>query len=254
MFICPYCRKDSGSNGKFQNWLAVVAHCRLCKLSTKEYYINTEYGPIHYKEFEKLSITEIGRKFPFLLKNNKIHDLVRTFNKNGYILTPTLIEKPPLWTKERIIASIQEFFVENGNIPFQKDFEKNSKYPHHDTVRKLFGSWNTAVFAAGLKPYYNDGFGTRTVELDGNLYRSRLEADFCNKWLFNKEIYNYEIPYPKPYRKRYDFFLPIKELYIEIDGGVRPLIIKEKIEINKSLDRNLLVLTRKDIDKFNGFT
>ena len=99
----------------------------------------------------------------------------------------------------------------------------------------------------------NDGFGNRTKALDNILYRSWFEATFVNKWLYNKEEYIYELKYPDPYIFLYDFYLPKRDLYIEIDGELRPETILNKIRVNKKLKRNLLVLKTKEIKNFKGF-
>jgi hypothetical protein len=41
-------------------------------------------------------------------------------------------------------------------------------------------------------------------------------------------------------------------LYIELDGELRPETIKEKVEINKQLNRNCLFIKTKDI--YKGYT
>ena len=40
-------------------------------------------------------------------------------------------------------------------------------------------------------------------------------------------------------------------MYIEIDGGLRPHIIQDKIRFNKNIKRNLLVINTKDLRKLD---
>lgn len=57
------------------------------------------------------------------------------------------------WTEQEIIESIKLFVEEQGKVPKTIDFEKSEgKYPGYDTVVKYFGSWNSAIDAAGFKP------------------------------------------------------------------------------------------------------
>ena len=151
--------------------------------------------------------------------------------------------------KGTIIKSIQQFYKENNRIPKTIDFI-NNKYIGYSTVIKYFNSWNKAIEAAGFKPNIKNIYGIYTKANDGIIYRSRYEAKFVNKFLFNKYKYIIEPKYPNS-NKRYDWYLPELNLYIELDGEIRPEVIKEKIEINKLLNRNLLVIKTKDIDKYN---
>ena len=50
--------------------------------------------------------------------------------------------------------------------------------------------------------------------------------------------------------KYYDFFLPELDLYIEIDGELRPQIIENKITINKQEHKNLLVINKQTLQDF----
>lgn len=56
-----------------------------------------------------------------------------------------------------------------------------------------------------------------------------------------------EPKYPKPHNKYYDWYIRELDLYIELDGGLRPQVIAEKITINTQLGRELQVFKIKDI-------
>ena len=152
-------------------------------------------------------------------------------------------------TKDKLIKDIVAFVDTHGKISSSRDFLLASNYDTYNskTYRKYFGSWNNAILEAGFKPNLQNGFGIDTKALDGHLYRSALEADFCNKFLFG--LYNYIIEprYPNPYNKYYDWYIPSLDLYIELDGGCRPLVLKEKLLINNKLNRKLLVVTASDV-------
>jgi hypothetical protein len=161
---------------------------------------------------------------------------------------PNKIQK--IWTKREIIQSIQLFYEEQGKIPQERDFLKSGgKYPSSTTVMRQFSSWNNAIEAAGFEPYYSKNYGVRTQGKDGHSYRSKAEAYFADTFLFGQYEYEVEPKYPKPHFKWYDWYIPELDCYIELDGGIRPDVIQEKVEINKGLGRTLLVIPTKDIYK-----
>lgn len=236
MINCPYCNKI------FSAWKSVRGHTSSCIKLTGEYYIDLQYGPISYKDISNITDQDFHKKYPGLT----LYKVKRSFkNRNIEINSFRLI-----WSKESIIKQIKNWVSSYKKIPTMKEFDLDTKYPHHSTVQKYFGSWNKAIQEAGFEPDYNDGFGTRTIAKDGILYRSKAEAYFVDNYLYNKYNYEYERKYDN-HNKYYDFYLPELELYIEIDGGCRsPDIIKEKIIINKQENKNLLVIN--NVYKFEG--
>jgi len=153
------------------------------------------------------------------------------------------------YTKLELLNYLWDYIAETGQLPKQRTFNNNAIYPHSRTYADHFGTWNKAIEEAGYEPNANDGYGQRTEALDGVLYRSWNEAEFCNKFLFEQYNYVIEPKYPKPYNKYYDWYIKELDLYIELDGGIRPETIKEKIQINKLLNRNLLVVLPNDLNK-----
>jgi len=239
MFKCPYCSKP------FKFWISVRGHTSSCATNTKEYYIDKLYGPLHYTIFDSKTDREIRSVYP---KLNSLSDIRRTFRNKNIVVN---ILEGAIISKQDIIVAIQDYYFIHGRIPQIRDFY-HSKYPGITTIRDRFGSWNEAIKAAGFEPNENDGFGTRTIADDGVLYRSHYETMFVNRFLFNKEIYEYEVKYPN-HNKYYDFYLPERDIYIEIDGGCRPVVMEEKLKINKELGRNLLVIKGNEIATFSGF-
>lgn len=60
---------------------------------------------------------------------------------------------PPRWTEERIITMLRAHARRKGRTPRQEDFLLARKTtPSWMTVVGVFGSWNKAIVAAGLKP------------------------------------------------------------------------------------------------------
>jgi len=152
------------------------------------------------------------------------------------------------WNKELIIKSIQQYYQDNNTIPHLRDFKYLKEYPDPSTIQKHFKSWNNAILAAGFSPNIQNGFGIDTYGLDGHLYRSRAEAYFADTYLYSKYNYIVEPTYPSPYnRKKYDWFIEEINLYIELDGGLRPEAIKEKTSINNQLNRQCLYITTASI-------
>lgn len=152
------------------------------------------------------------------------------------------------WEEKEIIDSIIQFYNIHNRIPFCKEFSNNIKYPSYATVSKRFGSWNRAIEVAGFKANYDSQFGTPTTAKDGVRYKSSIEAYFVDNYLYNKYHFDYEPRY-KDKLWRYDFYVKELDLYIEIDGELRPDRINEKIHFNKENNIKCLVLLKKDIYK-----
>lgn len=161
----------------------------------------------------------------------------------GPQLKPKLIR----WSNEDIINKIIEFYKIVNRIPQKRDFVTLQNYPDPITVMKHFGSWNKAIETAGFTPNIQNGFGIDTYAKDNNLYRSTHEAYFVNHFLFEKEDYEYEKPYGNGWY--YDFYLPKYDLYIELDGGLRPQRIEEKRKYHLTHGVNCNIINTQDIYK-----
>lgn len=245
-FKCPYCNQNSYAatskfTGYFPDWKAVSRHTSRCDKNTGEYTFNEVYGPLHWSEFAKDKYY-ITYTYPKLIK---ISNILRTFRYKGYKVTNMHKISDNTILFDYLILWIEE----NKTIPSVFDWKYNTKYPNITRITAKFGSWNNFIKAAGYNPNIQNGFGINTKGLDGHLYRSRAEAYFCDNYLFNKVEYVIEPKYPEPYNKWYDWYLPESDTYIELDGGLRPKVITEKIEINKQLNRKLLVIAIEDIYK-----
>ena len=162
-------------------------------------------------------------------------------------------KKPKYWTREEIIITIQNFHNIHKRLPKTRDFV-GSDFPSNYVIINHFDSWNNAIMAAGFEPNLSNILGIATYSIDGNLYRSKAEAYFVDKFLFSKYEYEIEPKYPPPYNKYYDWYIPSLNLYIELDGGLRPNITEEKIAINKLLGRDCLFITTDSIYKYNKLT
>lgn len=240
-FKCPYCnRQERLSGSKFKSWVSVSQHMPRCKLKPKiiDYVCDKNVGPIHVSYFSgKYSSPKLLK----LLGNtaNKLSDIRKEFVRKGHLLPNGSQE----WFKHELLEELQLFVKINNKIPSLRDFQYHR--PDATTFQNHFGSWNKAIEAAGLIADYNDGFGTRTIAKDNILYRSKAEAYFVDNYLYGKFKYEYEKPYGNGWK--YDFYLPEKDLYIEIDGELRPERIKEKIDFNRSMNRNFRIIKTSEI-------
>ena len=245
MFKCPYCNQDSYSRkkAKFNSWRAIKNHTVSCVKNNHEYYISEIYGPIHFTELLNKTSRIIRQKYPDITQ-------LSTIKSNFKVRNIGIIYTSNLWTKETILLSIKQFYQNHNRIPISRDFTHNVNFPEASTVQNHFGSWNAAIKAAGFVPNLgtSDLYGTPTIAKDNVLYRSKAEAYFVDNYLYGKYIYEYERKYDN-HNKYYDFYLPESNLYIELDGQLRPEIIQEKILINKQENKKLLVIQTDDIYK-----
>lgn len=245
-YKCPYCgqnsyAKSSKKSGKFQDWASVRSHIVHCKANTHSYTICEYYGPISLNTLNKyLSVRAFKKDYPNCSFSTQQW---RTLRING----KTSIRRN-IWNKESCIAALKKFVNLFGRIPTVDDFNTfDLSYPVQRTLVIYFGSFNKAIEAAGFVPNTQNGFGINTQAKDGKIYRSTPEAYFVDNFLFEKYQYEYEKPYGNGCF--YDFYLPELDLHIELDGGLRPQRIQEKIEFNRKNKINCLVIKTEEIYK-----
>lgn len=227
---CPYCNK------KFKTWKSVRGHTAHCNKNNGEYFIDLVEGCIHYKELNCYNVYSITSKFPNLA--SKVSDIKKSFKRRNIN-----VEYKFEASKEDIINNIQNWVHKYEKIPESRDFARAVPGQFtHKAIKRLFGTWNNAIEAAGFKPNLQNGFGIDTFGLDGHLYRSQAEAYFADNYLYNKYDYYIEPKYAEGHNRYYDWYIKELDLYIELDGGIRPEVIKEKIQINKELNRNLVII------------
>lgn len=246
-YKCPYCGNDKLYNNKsgkkqFTNWKSVRAHTSTCKNFDGMFYIDLNLGPIHYDNIKGLSVRQLRNKYPNLKAT--LTNLVAGFQKRFEV--PSLISDTI--SNDDLLLIIKKFHQENQRIPLYREFKVDlGKYPDPALYSKRFGSWNEAIELAGFAANYNDGWGIRTVAKDDVLYRSSHEAYFVNNFLYGKYTYQYEIPYGNGWK--YDFYIKELNLYIELDGGLRPQRIEEKRKYHLTHGINCLIIKTEDIYK-----
>jgi len=154
-----------------------------------------------------------------------------------------------VWDKASIITCIKNFYETHNRVPTSKDFRLDCyMYPSSHVINKHFNSWNNAIIASGFEITKYNGYGINTKGKDGHAYRSRAEAYFADTYLHGKFIYTIEPKYPN-LNLLYDWYLPELNLYIELDGNLRPDTIKTKKIINEKLQRVCIIIDTQDIHK-----
>lgn len=111
--------------------------------------------------------------------------------------------------KNRILKEIKAFFRKYGRVPLKRE-----KYGRYRDARRLFGAWNKAIEAAGLKPN-PVMFAKKYTANDGHKCDSLAEK-IIDDWLYSHEIkHQRNTPYPNsPYTA--DFL--IKGRFVEFFG------------------------------------
>ena len=229
MFRCPYCFKCTDYKGHpLKSWKSVRSHTNKCKMNDKSFMICEYYGPISYTELNKYeSIQCFKRDYPNLSFTDSHWCNIRRSKQSNI---GTHFKK---WDKDSIIKAIKKFSNINNRTPTTIDFTNNPIYPSYNTVVDYFGYWNVALTTAGLKLNDKTNVGIKTKAKDGITYRSKVEALFVDKFLFEKEEYEYEKPYGNGWL--FDFYLPKYNLYIEIDGCFSDEISNYRTKMNKKI-------------------
>lgn len=57
------------------------------------------------------------------------------------------------WTRESCIEAVQDFHRRNGYQPVSNEAVARHALPSWIVVKRLFGSWNALIEAAGFRPY-----------------------------------------------------------------------------------------------------
>jgi len=127
----------------------------------------------------------------------------------------------------------------------------------HDSCRKVFGSWNNAVVAAGLQPNRSHSQRmykrTNTVASDGHLCDSVSEALIDNWFTKNNIFHEKDIPYPKTnYKADWSIFVKQERVFVEYFGLANDSprydrTIKEKRSLCRKCGLKLIVILPQDL-------
>jgi hypothetical protein len=64
-----------------------------------------------------------------------------------------LTAERPMWTREGALAAVQAFHALHGYQPISKEAGAENKLPSWHVAKRLFGSWNAMIEAAGFRSY-----------------------------------------------------------------------------------------------------
>ena len=200
----------------------------------------------YFNTYEKVPTTRDFDQNPDYPDSTTVTKYFQSWNAAIAIAGLSVYKKDAKYSDSELLTAIKDFYDKNQRVPNKRDFIR-TEYPAYTTIVSRFGSWNTAILMAGFTP--NTGcYGIKTKGLDSHNYRSAAEAYFCDRYLYGEYEYIIEPEYPAPYSKKlYDWYLPSLELYIELDGGLRPLVIEGKKKINTSLNRLCLFIPESKI-------
>lgn len=59
----------------------------------------------------------------------------------------------PIWTRDAAIAAVNEFHKRHGYQPVSNEGGRHHGLPSFGVAKRLFGSWNAMIQAAGFRPY-----------------------------------------------------------------------------------------------------
>jgi hypothetical protein len=57
------------------------------------------------------------------------------------------------WTRESAIEAVQAFHEKHGYQPVSNEAGRHHRLPSWIVAKRLFGSWNAMIEAAGYRPY-----------------------------------------------------------------------------------------------------
>lgn len=107
--------------------------------------------------------------------SNKCDGIMKTISLNEY--------------KERVIKKIQEFHMRYNRIPMKREM-----WGIYKPARRVFGTWNKAILAAGFKPN-PVRFAEKHIANDGHKCDSLAEK-IIDDWLFTRNIlHQTKVPY-----------------------------------------------------------
>lgn len=91
------------------------------------------------------------------------------------------------YSDDYLVDEIKRFYEENGTVPRCVDFDGSKDYVSSKTIRKRFGTWNTAIAKAGLLPNTYTDIKPESVKSEAiRFYKDN-----------HRSPYNYELSYSK---------------------------------------------------------
>lgn len=230
---CPYCDYVSDT------WKSVRGHIPSCNQSTHLYYISLIKGPIDLSTLDNKNYLELRQQF-YDLPSEEIASITERLRKRGFSTNVS-------WNLEKAKEAVVEWVNKHNKIPSSRDTYHSSVLPSDKWAKQNFKTWNKFIEYCGYEPSENSGFG-KTIRYNEEItVRSNFEFYFLDNFLYNKYAFVYEKPYPGNSNRFCDFYLLEYDLYIELAGGLRPEVTKEKIDFCITNNLKLLVLYPKQV-------
>ena len=114
--------------------------------------------------------------------------------RKGGLVTPRTTKIP----RSRLLEEIESFHRETGRVPLKRETH------HYIAYRRVFGTWNNAIKAAGLAPN-PVRFAHKFIANDGHKCDS-LSEKIIDDWLNARKIeHRINVPYPGNNRFTADF-------------------------------------------------
>ncbi len=153
-------------------------------------------------------------------------------------------QKLSSYTKELVIKAISDFYQLNGRIPLK--YELGTIYA---PARRCFGTWNSAIEAAGYDPN-PVMFAKHYLAKDGHKCDSMAEK-IVDDWLYDRKVvHRVHFSYPWNNGMKCDFL--VNDIWIEIFGLEGSITRyderkKEKLKLIKQYKLKPLSLSLKDV-------
>lgn len=147
-------------------------------------------------------------------------------------------------SKESVLREIKEFFVKWGRIPIKYELPTLSS-----RGRRVFGTWNKAISAAGFVPN-QVVFSKKFTANDGHICDS-LSEKIVDDWLFVRNI-KHEVHVRYPWNNHMSADFKVGEHWIELFGLTGQLkrydsLMEEKLKLVKEYKLKLISLYLSDI-------
>ncbi len=145
-------------------------------------------------------------------------------------------------SKQKLITLIKEFYKIHGRIPFKKEFF-NAK-----AARTRFGSWNSAIKAAGFNPNPVK-FAKKYRANDGHKCDSLAEK-IVDDWLSSRKIYHQRSV--RYFKTKFTVDFKVGDIFIEFFGlngqhKIYDKLVKQKLEIVRKNNLKLISVYPKDL-------
>ncbi|MBU1137106.1 hypothetical protein KKD72_01920 [Patescibacteria group bacterium] len=246
-----YCSKECKSIGRTQRRLIICENCG------KEFArIPSAFSPHNYCS-RHCAAKANNKKYP--RKGNPKFKICivcgqeyRKSTGNIKYCSRKCRKKAENYTPQELIGIIKSIAQDLGRTPARRELREIG-----DSCRRIFGSWNNAVIAAGFKPNRSHSQRmykrTNTKARDGHLCDSVSEALIDNWFTQNNIFHEINVSYPETHHKAdWAIFVNGQKVFVEYFGLAQDSprydrAIKRKQEISQKYDLILVEIYPSDI-------